>query len=204
MKLQELRDLITFEAKLQDSIDVLGGWLDWTMAEIFDDFTAQIKYQELYVPSIVITLPDNTGIIPLPPDVQHLDLDNIRYRQSSNSDLDYPLTERQGTYGFNTGFPHFVIRNSTASNLGQIVIWPTAELTTADQIVINYWRRAIPDGSAGTLELIPRQLVTTVKHQMIARANLFADGKQAVIFKKMADEAHGRSLGATDLSSTNG
>lgn len=204
MKLQELRDQITFEAKLQDSIDVLGGWLDWTMAEVFDDFTNQIKYQELYVPGIVITLANNSGIIALPSDIQHLDLDNIRYRYQADSTRDYPLTARQGIWGINTGFPRFIITNSTAANLAQVQIWPTEQLTTSDQIVINYWRRAIPDGSAGTLELIPRQLVTTVKHQMIARANLFADGKQAVIFKKMADEAHGRSLGATELGSTNG
>lgn len=204
MKLQELRDLITFEAKLQDSIDVLGGWLDWTIPEIFDDFTAQIKYQELYVPGIVLALPDNTGIIPLPTDVQHLDIDNIRYRYQADTTRDYPLTAKQGYWGTNIGMPYYLIRNSTSANLAQIQIWPTEQLTTADQIVINYWRRAIPDGSLGTLELVPRQLVTTVKHQLIARANLFGDSKQAVIFKKMADEAHGRSLGATDLSSTNG
>lgn len=204
MKLKQLRDQIAFEAKLSDSIDALGGWLDTTMQEMFDSYTAQIKYQELYMQGIVISLPNSTGIIPLPNDLQHLDLESIRFRRDGDSLNDYTLFSREGAWGDNVGHPRFIIANSSATNTGQLSIWPTDELTANDDLVINYWRHAISEGVDESIELIPQQLVQTVKLAMIARATLFGSSKQYSIFKAEAAEAHSRSLGATNLSSTNG
>lgn len=196
--------MIAFEAKLPDSINILGGWLDTTMQEIFDSYTSQIRYDELYMQSVLLTPIDTTGILALPPDLQHLDLENIRYQPQANSDTQYQLFARRGVWGTNDGSPRFVIRNSATTNLSQISIWPIAEISTSDRLVINYWRHAISEGVDETIELAPAQLVTTVKLAMIARATLFGSSKQFQIFKQESDMAHGQSLGATELHSTNG
>lgn len=203
MTLGQLKDSIAYESKVTD-IDAFGGWLEITLLEILESYTALIKYQELYVPDYTITATAATQTVTLPTNIQHLDLEEITYRYQGDYNNDVVLFATNDLISApNTGQTRFVLLKTTTVNAGILSVFPYSELTTADQFIFSYWKKPSFDAGDATV-LIPTELITTAKLELVARANLFSDGKQFMPFRLMAKEAFSRSMGVTNLPGSNG
>lgn len=194
MNIDQFKQSVAFEAKIPD-IDALGGWLDMTMQQVFNEYTAAIRYDELYVKAAEVTATSRA----IPVNVQHLDMDNIRYRPGGDVTKEYVLRKSNRAYGNNTGPSRFVWKAGALFGL-----FPSAESVIADKLVFNYWKFTELAGIEGSTEIVPVEIVPTVLKEVIARALMFADSKQANAYRQLAKDAYVRSLGATDISSVNG
>lgn len=199
MTLGQLKDLVQFEAQLQD-FDSWDGWFDPTIGEVLDDLTAQVKYDELYIQNVTVTAVAATSNYILPSDLQRLDVDNIRFRYQGDTNKDVILLNRKNVYGENLGLSRYVTRYSP----GSISVFPYSELTTADQIIYNYWVKPSSLLISDTSIIVPDVLVTTLKREMIARASMFGTSKIFGAMRELANESHNRSFGAIDTGSNNG
>lgn len=203
MTLGQLKDAVSYESKVQD-IDAFGGWLELTLLEIFENYTALTRYQQLYVPNYTITATAATATLVLPANLQHIDLDSVIFRQNSDYLNDVSLFYTNDTISApNSGNTAFVLQQSTSVNGKILTVFPYADLTINDQFIINYWKKVSFDAGDDTV-LIPDEIIPTIKMELTARANLFGDGKQFAVFRSLAKEQHSRSMGVTSLPGANG
>jgi len=194
MTIGELKEAVAFEAKIPD-IDALGGWLDMTIQSVFDEYTAAVKYPELYK-SGVITI---ASAPILPTEVQHLDIQNVQYYPGNDATKAYKLRVNNRATGTNTGPSRYVWREGNSFKL-----YPNSEVDGSDVIFFNYWKFAtFRDGNPGE-DVIPAALIQTVIKDTIVRCSMFGDSKAANLYRQLAKEAHGRSLGATEITPMNG
>lgn len=200
MTIAEMRDSIAYEAKIAD-IDALGGWIEATIKEVWDSYTALTKHDELFMPGIILLTQMQTDIVQLPADLQHIDLNNVRYSPGGDRNRTYILDQHKHTEGTNTGLTRYFTFNAAPDGTRVLNIWPFDEVPDNDEIIIDYWRK----GHTGVLgsQLLPTQLEATVRLEVVARANTFADSKQSNLYLKLSKDAHTRSYGVTNLPDQN-
>lgn len=196
----ELKDQIAFEGKIED-IDALGGYLDYTLGDILDGYCSQVKYDELYVQNQISINGDDSGFFTLPDNFQHIDLESILYSPLGDPTNGYYLLQTGSTLTIPDEGPSRFISFAN----GGLQIYPTDDVTVDDSISFNYWKKpsSLLIGQPDSALVLPNQLLQTAKMELIARANLFGDGKQFAAFRSLAREAHSNSLGSTPLPGMN-
>lgn len=201
MTLNELVQSIGFEAQIPD-IDALGGWAEIEAKNLFDSYTAQVKYEELMVPNAELQM--NGPTIELPPNLQHIDKKSIRYLPEGEMDRSYILTSGHVPFGDNTGPTRYFHYRRNEFGIAWLDFWPNAEQAVGDKIIFDYWRFATewPDGPDS--RVFPEALIPVVKRELVAQASLLGGNKTFNQHKTLAKEAHTRSFGMTDVGSMNG
>lgn len=201
MTFGRLRDLIAYEAGIPD-IDALGGWLDVTLQELFDQHTSVVKFPELIVLETQLTItPPFTGILALPTNLQHLNTETIRYRPAADQDEEQYLnySNEDTTRITSPADIYNVYRNGNS-----LQFYPTLAVSlvnTSSVFIIDYWKKV--SLTALTTVIIPDQLVIPVKLEAVARTMMQSSSKMAGAMFNIADKALSRSRGATDLGSQN-
>lgn len=192
MNIGQLKDLVRFEAKIPD-MATMGGWFDLVLQEEMNRMTSLHRYTQLFVQDTNLTgLNTSFGTIDLPPDLQHIDMNTVRYLPGGDPNQTRYLRNFHRFSGSNAGFPVLVIRTQT-----RLQVFPTEELQNTDVLVIDYWRYF--SYTADTDEINPPQLNLPLQFRMIARANTFSDSKLSATYLDLEKEAHTKSFGQTDI-----
>jgi hypothetical protein len=195
MTIAELREEIGFTAGIPD-IDALGGWFDYELRSIVDEYTAITKYDDLYVNDVPLSI---TSTASLPMDLQHLDEANVRFMKG---DMDHVSYLTKGDFvGPNVGPPEFFQRTFNQSQL-TLNFYPYDEISLSDRVIINYWRTFYVDPDDTIV--LPSVLGPILRSELIARANAYlGDGKKYQTASGQANKAFIRGMGTVPLQSQN-
>src|SRR5687768_3679549 len=98
MTLREIKEQAAFEAGITDT-DTLDAYLTNVIKQTLDEFTALVRYDELYVPDTEVALTAGVGDILLPDDVQRVDLENIYFHQDGDASGAFRLISRTAPLG---------------------------------------------------------------------------------------------------------
>lgn len=203
MTLKELRELISFEAKIPIDKEI-GGWLDQTIKQTARQITALVRYPELFVSDYEVELTAAQQSFVLPFDVQHLDREHFRFAVDGNVADQYGLVYRTNFNTTNTGGTRYMKR------VGQtVLLYPYGDIVVGDTLLFNYWKYpliALDEDDApiegyipDDLEIEPEAIIAELQMKVIARALTFVDQKQVPLYRSLAVEQRSANLAQTDL-----
>lgn len=194
MTLIEIRTQVLAEAKIQDP-ERYGPLCDLFLHQYMDMMTSQVKYPELLIPDHSIVLTAATQTVTLPADLQHIDINNIRYLTGGDASVYRHLSNFHRFWGSNLGVTRFALRAGSTLKL-----WPYSEISGTDTIVFNYWKKSA--FSADNDTVLPDQLVPTLITKTIARIANYTSADIAILMKGEAKELFAQSFGVTDVNAT--
>lgn len=199
MTLGQLKDLVRFEAKVPDTKS-MEGWLDQTIQEEARQITALIKYDELFAPDTVLALTAAVTQVSLPTDLQHLDINSIRFAEGGVLTNQNWLRARRNFTNNNAGRPTFYIRKGTV-----LLLSPNTSIVSSDTIQINYWKYPISlSTQSDAVDILPEVILPELKMRAIKRAITFIDPKMVPIYAAQQQEKRSASIGQTNLGGMNG
>lgn len=181
MTLKTLRDQIRSRSGLPGS-DTLVGFIDGLINERLQHFTALRRFPELFLANVAaIPTPALSGTVPLPTDLQHLDLSSVRYNNSGTfADANY-IFATPGS-GSASGIPNTFIWSGSS-----LLLYPQTVGASAS-VWINYWK--LPTTLLNDTDVFPiPHLIETIKYDCINQVARLTDVKLAILAKADRDES---------------
>lgn len=200
MNLQQLREVIQFEAKIPGT-RAIDGWLNQTIVETARQITAMVRYPELFVSDHQVTLTAAQSSFTLPADVQHIARESFRYAVGGSKADQYGLIYRQNFSTLNSGRLRYISRAGSLVSL-----YPYGLIVAGDTLLFNYWKYPLTALDTDILnpEIIqPEVIIAELKARVMARAVTFVDAKQVPIYRNLAIEQRAANLAQTDLDDVN-